>query len=259
MSELKLQGNILLNHVYCMDCINLMRQMPDESVDLIIADPPYYRIHGDFDFQYPDEDSYVDWVMRWTKEAQRILKSTGAFYCWCSERMVDRLSLQVFDSFSWHRRNLIIWNYQTGRPSKRAYRIETELLWFYSKGEHLLNHDEIRIPYLSGGHESDKRKNPMGKSCGNVWINPRIMKNYPEWVDHPTQKPLALCDRIVKASSNKGDTVFIPFAGSGSEVVSAMRLQRNYIAAEINKDYVILCNDRINQAKGECFYECDSK
>lgn len=239
------------NQVYCMDCIDLMKQIPDESVDLIIADPPYYRIHGAFDFQYSDEGSYIDWVMEWTKESCRILKPTGAFYCWCSERMVDRLSLYVFDNFSWFRRNLIIWNYQTGRPSKKAYRIETELLWFYSKSEHLLNLDDIRIPYLSGGYETDKRKNPLGKSCGNVWTNTRIMRNYPEWVNHPTQKPLALCDRIIKASSNEGDVIFVPFAGSGSEIVSAVMLHRNFIATEISNDYVMLCNQRIKRAKGE--------
>ena len=64
------------------------------------------------------------------------------------------------------------------------------------------------------------------------------MKNYPEWVNHPTQKPLSLCDKIVKASSNEGDVVYIPFAGSGSEIESCIRNNRNYIATEINREYI---------------------
>ena len=135
--------------------------------------------------------------------------------------MIDKLSVLVLDRFDWTKRNLIVWNYKTGRPAKTAYRNETELLWFYSKGG-----------------EKDKRKNPKGKSCGNVWEFSRIMPNYKEWTGHPTQKPEKLAERILLASSRPGDLVLIPFAGSGTEIEACIRTGRNWLAAEKEKQYI---------------------
>lgn len=229
------------------DCIKYMKTLPDKCIDLIIADPPYYRTYGEFDFVFKNEEEYLKWTEKWISEAFRILKDTGGFYCWGSDKMIDKIAI-ILDKYNWERRNLIVWNYQTGRPSKKAFRNETEFMWFYSKENHLINIDDVRIPYTSGGYEKDKRKNPLGKTLGNVWESSRIMKNYPEWVDHPTQKPLNLCNRIINASSNKGDLVYIPFAGSGSEIISCIQNNRKWIATEINKDYINnIINQRINE------------
>lgn len=151
--------------------------------------------------------------------------------------MIDKLSVHIFDEFGWIKRNLIVWNFATGRPGKAFYRHETEFMWFYSNPLHEIHHDRIRIPYHSGW-EKDKRKNPKGKTCGNVWEFPRIMPNYKESTGHPTQKPEKLAERILFASSNPGDLVVIPFAGSGSEIISCVKNKRDFIAAEINPDYV---------------------
>lgn len=215
----------------------MLRMLPDECADLIIADPPYYRMHGEFDFIFQSIPEYLEWCMEWVRECNRILKPTGAFYCWGSSRMVDRISAEVLEKFEWERRNLIVWNYRTGKPSKKAYRNETEFLWFYGKPLHEVNHDAVRIPYAMGG-EKDKRKNPKGKTCGNVWEFPRIMPNYKEATKHPTQKPEKLAERIILASSRKDDLVIIPFAGSGSEIVQCIKHGRAYLAAEIKASYV---------------------
>ena len=151
--------------------------------------------------------------------------------------MIDKLSVHVLDRFGWTKRNLIVWNFATGRPGKACYRHETEFMWFYSNPLHEINHDRIRIPYHSGW-EKDKRKNPKGKSCGNVWEFSRVMPNYKESTGHPTQKPEKLAERILLASSDPGDLVVIPFAGSGSEIVSCIKHGRDFIAAEINPVYV---------------------
>ena len=225
------------NQVYAADCMDILCRMPSESVDLVIADPPYYRMKGDFDFVFCSERDYLAWCRKWAGECFRILKPTGAFYCWGSSLMIDKLSVFVLDAFGWEKRNLIIWNYHTGRPAKSAFRNETELLWFYSNPLHEINHDAVRIPYCKG-HENDKRKNPKGKTCGNVWECSRIMPNFPEATKHPTQKPEKLAEKMILASSNSGDLVFIPFAGSGTEVVECIKNGRNYIATEINPVYV---------------------
>ncbi len=226
-----------VNCIYQADCINILQELPSESVDLIIADPPYYRMKGEFDFVFQTVSQYLSWCLEWVQQCYRILKPTGAFYCWGSSLMIDKLSVEVFDRFGWIKRNLIVWNYRTGRPAKAAYRMETEFLWFYSNPMHQLNHDAIRIPYAAGW-EKDKRKNPKGKTCGNVWEFPRICPNYKEATKHPTQKPEKLAERMIRASSNTGDLVVIPFAGSGSEIVQCIKNGRDFIASEINPFYV---------------------
>lgn len=223
--------------LYAGDCIVMLCGLPDESVDLIIADPPYYRMCGGFDFVFHSESEYLEWCAEWVKECYRILKPTGAFYCWGSSLMIDRISVEVLSKFRWMKRNLIVWNYKTGRPGKGTYRVETEFLWFYSNPLHEINHDAVRIPYLPGG-EKDKRKNPKGKSCGNVWEFPRIMPNYKEATGHPTQKPEKLAERMILASSRPGDLVVIPFAGSGSEIVACIKKERSFMASELNTAYV---------------------
>lgn len=223
--------------IYHADCMDMLRQLPEKSVDLVIADPPYYRMKGDFDFVFQTVSEYLAWCRAWVNECHRILKPTGAFYCWGSAQMIDKLSVEVLDSFDWIKRNLIVWNYRTGRPAKAAYRIETEFLWFYSNPRHEINTDAIRIPYDEGG-ERDKRKNPKGKSCGNVWEFPRIMPNYKEATGHPTQKPEKLAERMILASSKEGDLIVIPFAGSGSEIVQCAKNGRYFVAAETNETYV---------------------
>ena len=231
-----LQGKHDGSTLYISDCIPVLRGLPDGRADLVIADPPYYRMMGEFDFVFRSEEEYLEWCMGWVRECYRILKPTGAFYCWGSSRMIDRVSVEVLNRFGWVKRNLIVWNYKTGRPGKEAYRVETEFLWFYSNPFHEINQDAVRIPYLPGG-EKDKRKNPKGKSCGNVWEFPRIMPNYKEATAHPTQKPEGLAERMVLASSNAGDMVVIPFAGSGSEIAACIKNGRKFTASEINAAY----------------------
>ena len=237
--------------IYNCDVLDFLKQIPEKTIDLVIADPPYYKTYGDFDFIFKNEDEYIAWTCQWVTEAERILKDSGGIYIWGSDKMIDKLSVLVLDSFpTLFKRNLIIWNYLTGRPGKKTYRNETEFMWFYSKKDHLLNIDDIRIPYSNGiVHDKDKRKNPLGKSCGNVWVESRIKPNYPEWVDHPTQKPLAICDRIVKASSKENDLVCVPFVGSGSEIVSAEKLGRKWVGCEINRTYCELAGKRIQEIR----------
>ena len=240
-------AGLMPNQIYNMDCLDCMRQFPDQSIDLIVADPPYFRMRGAFDFIFKNEEEYLSWTMDWVSEAHRILKKTGAFYYWGSSLMTDKVGVHVLEKFDWERRNLIVWNFRTGRPSKKHFRVETDFIWFYAKEKHCINVDEVRIPYANGcDHTRDKRKNPLGKSLGNVWEAPRIMPNYPEWVNHPTQKPLSVCDTIIKASSQAGDLVYIPFSGSGSEAVSCKRLGRNFIASETDSRYCVLAQERLS-------------
>lgn len=85
------------NRIYPMDCVEVLKELPSESVDLVIADPPYYRMKGEFDFVFQSVPQYLAWCMEWVRECHRILKPTGAFYCWGSSQMIDKLSVEVLD------------------------------------------------------------------------------------------------------------------------------------------------------------------
>ena len=93
------------NCIYQADCREVLKQIPSETVDLIIADPPYYRMKGAFDFVFQDHKEYLLWCESWVRECYRILKPTGAFYCWGSCLMIDRLSVEVLEKFDWMKRN----------------------------------------------------------------------------------------------------------------------------------------------------------
>ncbi|NMC62656.1 MAG: site-specific DNA-methyltransferase, partial [SAR324 cluster bacterium] len=131
------------------------------------------------------------------------------------------------------------------------------LLWFTKTDD--FTYHEIREPYKSQDRLKNKitkngkvwKPNPKGRLAGDVWAFPTLAgKRFSdEKVDHPTQKPLALCNRLIKHFSNKGDLVYIPFAGSGSECISALVNGRDFLATEINPDYIEIANQRIQQVE----------
>lgn len=162
----------------------------------------------------------------------------GVLYCY--QQDINKVAdlVQVIREVGLTVQSDILWYYATGRPQGKCFRKEHEFILYCSKGAPaVFNTDAVRIPYES----RDKRHNPKGKSLGTVWRAPRIMPNYGNYTGHPTQKPTLLSDRMILASSNTGDTVLIPFAGSGSEVESAVRLGRNFLACELNGKYIKQC------------------
>lgn len=154
-------------------------------------------------------------------------------------------------------RRQIIWHYENGFSGYKTLNAFYEPLLWFSKTD-IFTFNEIREPYKSQERLKNKitkngkvwTPNPNGRLAGDVWSFPTLAgKRFKdEKVSHPTQKPLALCDRIVKHFSNQGDTVFIPFAGSGSECVSSLNNKRNFLATEINSKYIEIANQRLEEA-----------
>ena len=133
----------------------------------------------------------------------------------------------------------IIWHVSDGlRPTHNYFYSNHQVLLGYSKDKKDVfnsfnNHRGIY------NHYTEKAESYSGtKNMGTVWKHHKISKNHKEGTEHPTQKPLELCNRVIRACSNENDLVYIPFAGSGSEIVSCIENNRNYIASEINTDYV---------------------
>ena len=241
-----------LNKIHNMDCIEYMKSLPDECVDLIIADPPYYKVIKDkWDNQWKTEEEYFNWCNKWIQESYRILKINGTMYIWnWFDNICEIGHLAKNNNFII--RNLICWNRGGGRERNNYGSKKEDLLYLTKTSNPVFNLEDIMISpndpcrkmskqaWERGKYERKGRKNyneePVNPS--NVWYDSLVASNSKEKVNHPTQKPLSICNRIVKASSNEEQIVYIPFAGSGSEIVSCINNNRNYIATETNKDYI---------------------
>ena len=231
--------------------------MESESVDLIIADPPY-NLKKDFGNKSDNWDNVADWLnwsKQWIDESIRILKPSGNMFIYGIHHYLCYIQCYLYEKNMRYRRQ-IIWNYENGFSGYKTLNAFYEPLLWFSKTDDFTFH-EIREPYKS--QERIKNKiikngkvwipNPEGRLAGDVWNFPTLSgKRFEnEKVDHPTQKPLELCNRIIKYFSNPKDIVFIPFAGSGSECLSSMINDRNFLATEINSKYIDIANQRFEE------------
>jgi DNA modification methylase len=291
-----------LNKIYNEDCITYMKTLPNECIDLIVADPPYYKaINEDWDKQWTTEEDYLSWCKEWFNECVRILKSTGSFYCYGNYDILSKQKVLIFDKQLNFRQNITLskgLRAIAGRTSDklRMFPTASEYLLFYIKQDVdlvLLNQRDYLLSEWkrSGLKISDIKKmfgftgnqpynwfspNNSGKATWQLpkeehykvlqttgfWQKPyeelksefdnkRFTFNLPTGITdvwdfipdkirygHKTQKPMDITERIIKASSNENDIVYIPFAGSGSEIIACINNNRNYLSTEINNTYI---------------------
>jgi site-specific DNA-methyltransferase (adenine-specific) len=207
------------------DAAELLRELPDGSVQLAVIDPPYNLEMGDWD-RY---DDYMGWAKGWLEQLPRVLKDSGnavifGGFQFQTEKGGDLLEVMHYLRHRSGLRlvNLIIWNYSTGMGAHRFFaNRHEEIAWYAKTDKYYFDLDAVRekfdprtlIQYLK-----DKRLNPenvrKGKNPGNVWRFERLSANSLERVGHPTQKPAEVIRRIVKALSYPGSVVIDPFAGS---------------------------------------------
>jgi len=233
------------------DCLALLREIPSESIDLIIVDPPYFEIvKNDWDNQWKDEDEYLRWCEKWTHECHRVLKPNRCFCVWGTTKTDTflRYKLEVLNSTGMDYQNWIIWSYDWGGRSKKSFARKHEDLLIYSKdSEFLFNADSIRIPYkVKTNVRKGAVNNPLGKIPTDVWEknNHTTSKEYCPW--HPTQKPIILLDRLIRAFTNEGDVVLDCFSGSGSTAIAAKNSGRKFVGSELNQEYWRKSLDRID-------------
>ena len=247
------------NNIYEGDALELLKKVADSSVDLIIADPPY-GIAKDKEFNVginwtlKNKDQWLAWSETWLKESHRVLKDGGSIFVYGIHHNIGYIQHILYElGFTYGR--MFIWHYKNGFSTYKNYPAATyePILWFHKGAGH--TYHPIREPYLSTERLKSTitkngkvwKPNPLGKHAGDIWEIPTLAgKRFAgEKLPHPTQKPLAICDRIVENFSNKGDLVLVPFAGSGSECVSAKNNDRDYIGFELNPTYVKMANERI--------------
>jgi|TARA_R110000823_G_scaffold38542_6_gene103794 DNA modification methylase len=235
------------------DCLEYLSGLPDESVDLVCVDPPYFEIiKNDWDNQWGSEKEYLAWCDRWTQECFRVMKPGACFYVWGTTKHDTflRYKLDILNNIpDAHYQNWIIWAYDWGGRTKKKFPRKHEDLLMYSKGKSFpFNADDIRIPYkMKKNVRSGADNNPLGKIPTDVWTknNHTTSKEYAGW--HPTQKPISLMERIIKAHTNPGAVVLDCFAGSGSTMIAAVNTGRTFKGCELDESYVSQSIQRMSE------------
>lgn len=226
----------------------LQKEIPDESVNLIFADPPYNigKNFSGFRDRWDSDLEYAQWCYKWIDECIKKLKPNGCMYVMSSTQAIPYLDLYLRDRLNILSR--IVWAYDSsGVQAKKYYGSLYEPILFCvkDKDNYTFNASEILVEAKTGAQRKliDYRKSVptiynSKKVPGNVWTFPRVRYRMPEYEEHPSQKPEALLERIIKASSNPEDMVLDPFSGTFTTSVVAQRLGRKSIGIELQKEYI---------------------
>ena len=270
------------NKIVLGDCLDLMSNVKDESVDLIYMDPPFYtqtvqKLSDKQGKQYSFDDSwatiedYVEHIRLRFKECRRVLKDTGSIFVHCDRNASHYLKIaldKVFGEGSFQ--SEIVWSYKRWSNSKKGLLNNHQIIFFYSKTANFkfntmytdysetTNVDQILQDRVRDENGKSKYKTDdngvvvMGQAkkgvpLSDVWEIPYLNPKAKERVGYPTQKPIILLEQIIKLVTDEGDLVLDPFAGSGTTLVAAKMLNRNYLGFDISKDAVELTNSRLEE------------
>ena len=230
------------------DSLSVLKKMKDKSVQLIFADAPYNigKDFGNNSDKWESVHAYIDWCKSWIDECMRVLSDNGTMYFMTATQHMPYLDVFVSEEYNVLCR--IIWAYDSsGVQSKKIYGSLYEPILMINKDKkatYTFNHEDILVEAKTGAKRKliDYRKNPpqpysTEKVPGNVWDFSRVRFKMDEYENHPTQKPEALIERIVKASSNPGDVILDPFSGSFTTSAVAVRLGRVGIGIDLNEEY----------------------
>ena len=242
--------------------MELLKKVPDESIQLIITSPPY-NIGKEYEKKLKLK-TYVEQQTRVIKECVRVLSKKGSL-CWQVGNYVDKGSIipldtvlnPVFMSFGLKMRNRIIWHFEHGLHCTKRFsgRYET-ILWFTKSNDYTFNLNPVRVPqkypgkkYFKGPKAGQYSCHPLGKNPGDLWVIPNVKNNHVEKTDHPCQFPVELVERLVLSMTDRNDWVLDPFLGSGTSSVAALRQGRRTIGAEMNAKYIKTTYDRLERLK----------
>lgn len=257
-----------INKIYKLDCLDGMKHLGENSIDLIIADPPYNlssgsSIHceggslingmgGQWNKVKQDWDSfslgeYFSFTYAWLNESKRVLKESGSMWIFGTYHNIgvinfvcQLLNLEIINEVIWYKSNSF-----PNLAGRRLTASHETILWVHKspkKRKYTFNYDLSK----NGNFDYDTLKT-RGKQMRTVWSIPNNKHKWElKFGKHPTQKPVRVIDRLIQLSSNEGDLVLSPFCGSGTECISAKKNNRNFISFEINQEYIDLANNRLN-------------
>ena len=249
--------------VWVGDCMESLRRIPSNSIQLVVCDPPYNINVAEWD----DFDDYIDWAGQWISEVERVLAPSGNFVLFGGLQYQGEVgSGDLLSLVSWMRRhsgmllvNLIIWNYPNGMGAHRFFsNRHEEIFWFGKSKKYFFDLDAVRRkldPETLTTYKKDKRLNPdnleKGVNPTNVWQIPRLNSNSKERVGHPTQKPRMLIERLVRSLSYPGSTILDFFAGSGVTTAVAITEGRHSISTDIDKAFPDYLNIQLNNLSND--------
>ena len=234
--------------LYNGDCIEVLKTLKPNSIDLIFADPPYFlsnggkSIHsgkvvsvnkGDWDDK-SKYDNHLQFTKEWLQQSFRVLKYGGSI--WISGTAHNIFDVKnCLDEIGFKIINIVVWHKSDPPPLiyKNKFKFSYELIiWAKKDGKHTFKYDDMF--------------NVAGEEMQDVWTIPAVGMSEKKFGYHPTQKPEALLERIIKACSNEGDIVLDPFSGSGTTCYVAKKLNRKYIGIEKNKEFFNISKRRID-------------
>jgi site-specific DNA-methyltransferase (adenine-specific) len=244
------------------DCLETLSAIPDESVQLVICDPPYNIRMASWDAM----SGYVSWASEWLREVERVLAPTGNFALFGGLQYQGEAGTgDLISLIAWMRQhskmllaNLIIWNYPNGMSAQRFFaNRHEEIAWFAKTPKYYFDLDAVRVKLDAKrleAYKRDKRLNPSNLEKGinptNVWRIPRLNANSKERVGHPTQKPKVLIERLVQSLSYPGSTVLDFFAGSGVSTRVAIENRRHSISGDTDKRLLSYLDLHLQQLNG---------
>lgn len=257
---------IELNKCYCMDNLELMKQIEGNSIDLIYCDILYNtgRKFDDYDDNLGTTQEAINWYTPRLLEMKRVLRNTGNIYIHCDYRLSHYIKVLMDDIFGEKNFiNDIVWAYRTGGVSKRYFQRKHDNILRYSKSDKYTHNPLMDKSYMeSSGFINANVESESSKKLGlqrdkdgvyrnvhmrDVWEINIIYNQDKQAVGYNTQKPKELLGRIIKASSNKGDIVADFFCGSGTTGVVAKELGRNYIMCDINPRAIEISENRLRE------------
>lgn len=242
------------------DCVKALKNIPDESIQLILIDPPYNLDLAEWDTY----SNYMDWASSWLDEAYRVLAKNGSIVIFGGTQFRDERSGDITEiiyhcrhNTKWKLVNTIVWYYKNGMSAHRYFaNRHEEIVWLVKTNKYYFDLDSVRVKYSPEELEKalkDPRLIPnnvkKGKNPTNVWEIGRLNGNSLERVGHPTQKPLNIIRRFVKSLSYPGSIVLDFFAGSGTSGRVCIEEGRHCILIDNNESSKIFFNKHLENMK----------
>ena len=258
---------ILLNE----DNIDVLNRMPNELVDLIYIDPPFFSNRNyknkvdthSFEDKWIDMNEYIKWMKERVREMHRVLKHTGSFYLHCDWHASHYLKIMLDEVFGMDNfQNEIVWVYKSGGASSKRWGRKHDTIFFYTKSnDYVFNASKEKsymgLNYSTGNknvtlYDDNDGKGPYTLVNAKDWWEIGMLSTVSkERLDYPTQKPEILLEKIINASSNENDIVFDAFCGSGTAIAVAHKLNRKWIGIDISSTAIELVKQRLRMDGNE--------
>jgi site-specific DNA-methyltransferase (adenine-specific) len=218
--------NLPVNQIICGDCLEVMKQIDNDSVDMILTDPPYgMNFQSNYRKEKHDKiigDNNLEWIHEFVQQSYRVSRENTAHYIFCSFHCID-IFKQAFQKL-FTIKNILVWEKNNTSMGDLAadFAPKVEFVLFVQKGRKLIN----------------------GKRDPNIFKFNRTGNNF-----HPTEKPVSMFSYLITKFSDKQNTVLDPFVGSGTTAIACINTGRNFIGIEKEQKYVDIANKRIEQTK----------